>query len=104
MGVSHEFPPKHAATDVSLSLVLHAIVRHRGVRAAAALWVLIYLLALMLAHGSLPFDRPAVAKLPFALQIAAPSITFIEIFALMGLVFLMTRRRSIPDMAARAPE
>jgi hypothetical protein len=59
---------------------------------------------LWLADGSLPFDRPAVAKLPFALQMAAPSITLIEIFVLMALVLLLTRRRFIPDMAARAPE
>jgi hypothetical protein len=104
MSVSNELPPNHAAAKVSLSLVLRAIVRHRGVHAAVAIWILVYLVVLMLADGSLPFDRPAVAKLPFALQIAAPSITFIEIFALMGLVFLITRRRSIPDMAARAPE
>jgi hypothetical protein len=60
--------------------------------------------ALWLADGSLPFDRPAIAHLPVALQMAAPSITLIEIFALMGLTFLVTRKRVIPDMAARAPE
>jgi hypothetical protein len=49
-----------------------------------------YLLVLWLADGSLPFDRPAVAKLPFVLQVAAPSITLIEIFVLMGMVFLLT--------------
>jgi hypothetical protein len=37
-------------------------------------------------------------------QVAAPSITLLEIFVLMGLVFLLTCRRVIPDMAARAPE
>jgi hypothetical protein len=35
---------------------------------------------------------------------AAPSITLVEIFVLMGLVYLLTRRRIIPDMAARVPE
>ena len=46
----------------------------------------------------------AVAQLPFALQMAAPSITLLEIIVLMGLAFLLTRRRVTPDMAARAPE
>jgi hypothetical protein len=84
--------------------MLRAILRHRGTQAAAALWLLGNASVLWLAHGSLPFDRPAVAKLPFILQLAAPSITLLEILVLMGLTLLITRRRVIPDMAARAPE
>jgi hypothetical protein len=83
---------------------LSHLVSHRGVQFAAGLWVLGYVVALLLAHGHLPFDRPAIAQLPFALQMAAPSITLVEIFVLMGLVYLLTRRRIIPDMAARVPE
>ena len=76
----------------------------RGVQTAVAIWVVGYLVVLWLAHGSLPFDRPAVAQLAFASQMAAPIIGMIEIFALMVLAFLLTRRRVIPDIAARAPE
>ena len=83
--------------------VLRAIVSHRGGQTALACWGFGYAIVLWLAQGSLPFDRPAVAQLPFALQMAAPSITLVEIFVLMGLTFLLTRRRVIPDMAARAP-
>lgn len=83
---------------------LRVILNHRGVQAAAVLWVIAYFLVIWLAQGTLPFDRPAVAQLPFSLQIAAPSITLIEIFVLMWLVFLLTRGRVTPDMAARAPE
>ena len=35
---------------------------------------------------------------------AEPTIVLIEIFVLMLLTFLLTRRRVIPDMAARAPD
>jgi len=101
--VSNESSPKHAAAGKPLRAVLRALVGHRGVQATAALWVIGYLLVLWLADGSLPFDRPAVAKLPFLVQVAAPSITLIEIFLLMGMVFLLTRRRVVPDMAGRAP-
>jgi len=83
---------------------LQSIVGHRGVHAAAALWVVSYVVVLWLAHGSLPFDRPAVAHVPFALQMAVPSIVLIEIFVLMVAAFLLTRKRVIPDMAARAPD
>src|SRR5215813_2155756 len=96
--------PTSAPLPVSLWSVLRAVVRHRGVQAAVALWVVAHLIVLWLAHGSLPFDRPAVAHLPFASQIAAPTIGMIEIIALMVVTFLLTRRRVIPDIAARAPE
>jgi hypothetical protein len=104
MSARDQSPPTRAAAVASLGSVLQSIVNHRGVQATAALWVVSYLIVLWLARGSLPFDRPAVAQLPFALQMAAPSITLLEIFVLMGLVFLLTRRRVIPDMNARAPE
>ena len=88
----------------SLSSVLRGIVSHRGVRVAAALWVVGYIIIVWLAHGSLPFDRPAVARLPFAAQLAAPTVGIIEIFVLMLIAFLVTRRRVVPDIAARAPD
>jgi len=86
-----------------VTTVLRTIASHRGVQAAAALWLVATVLVLWLAQGLLPFDRPAVAKFPLAWQVAAPSITLIEILVLMALVFLLTRRRLIPDMASRAP-
>ena len=58
---------------------LRAVLAHRGVQVAAALWVIAYVLVLWLADGVLPFDRPAVAKFPFVTQLAAPSLTMIEI-------------------------
>ncbi|MGO9038866.1 MAG: hypothetical protein ACLQKH_12860 [Steroidobacteraceae bacterium] len=63
-----------------------------------------YVVVLWLARGTLPFDRPAVARLPFALQMAMPTIGMIEVFVLMGLAFLITRTRAIPAMAARVPD
>jgi hypothetical protein len=87
-----------------LGAQLRAILHHRGVQMAAALWIAGNLIALWLARGSLPFDRPAVAQLPFAVQMAAPSVGMIEIFALMLLTIFLTRSRVIPDMLARAPE
>ena len=104
MSVHNELPGEPAISGASLGAVLRTTLRHHGVQATAALWVVGYLVVLWLADGSLPFDRPAVAKLPFALQLAAPSITLIEIFLLMGLVFLLTRRRAVPDLASRAPQ
>jgi hypothetical protein len=92
------------ATSALLSDAVRAIVAHRGVQVAVTLWVVGYLLVLSIAGGALPFDRPAVASLPFAVQLSAPTITLIEILLLMGLVFLLTRRRLVPDIASRVPD
>jgi hypothetical protein len=92
--------PQVAATG---SAGFRAIVMHRGVQATVTLWIVGYLLVFWIAGASLPFDRPAVAALPFALQLAAPSITLIEILVLMALVFPLTRGRVVPDIASRAP-
>jgi len=104
MSIGDQSPAARIAAPASLGSVLRTIVRHRGVQATVVLWVAGYAVVLWLAQGSLPFDRPAIAGLPFALQMAAPSVTLIEIFGLMVLAFLLTRKRVIPDMAARAPE
>jgi hypothetical protein len=88
----------------SLGLALRAVVSHRGVRVVATLWVVGCGVVLWLAQGSLPFDRPAVMALPFSLQLAMPTVGMIEVFVLMVVTFLLTSTRTIPDMAARAPE
>jgi hypothetical protein len=92
------------APSVSLGAALRAVIRHRGVHFTIALWICGIAAALLLAHGSLPFDRPAVAKLPFAALIAGPTVALIEVFVLMVTTFLVTAKRVIPDIAARAPE
>jgi hypothetical protein len=104
MSVSEQSPPTHAVATPPLGSVLGAVFRHRGVQTAVALWIVGNVVVLWLASGSLPFDRPTVARMPFGLQLAAPTIGMIEIFVLMVLVFLLTRKRVIPDMAARAPD
>ena len=104
MTASGESAPTIAPAQAPLSSVLRAIVNHRGVRIAVAAWVIGYVVVLWLARGSLPFDRPAVAHLPFAVQVAQPIIGMIEIFGLMLLAFFLTRKRVVPEMAARAPE
>jgi hypothetical protein len=68
-----------------------------------AVWLGLVALVVLLAQGQLPFDRPALAGLPFAQQVAFPSLGLLEVFLLMGMVWWLTRRRSIPDMTARAP-
>jgi hypothetical protein len=91
-------------TATPLGLAVREVVVHRGVRLAATLWLIGLGVALWLAQGSLPFDRPALAALPFSLQLAMPTIGMIEVFVLMVVTFLLTSARAIPDLAARAPD
>jgi hypothetical protein len=85
-------PPRRARFD--------RLVIGRGV----AGWLVLNLLVLLLAGGFLPFDRPMMAHMPFALQVAMPTLGLVEQLALMGLVWRITRRRAPFDMAARAPD
>lgn len=81
----------------------------RGPRIPAVLWLglAIWLglngLAIWLAGGVLPFDRPNLAALPFTAQMGLPTAGLIEVGLLMAVVWGLTRRRAIPDIAARAP-
>ncbi len=88
---------------ITTAQIATRLARHRLALLAAGAWVGAHLAVLALADGALPFDRPALATAPFAMQMAVPSLGLIEIFGLMALVGWMTRRRAIPDMAARAP-
>ncbi len=67
-------------------------------------WCLLNLAVLWLADGVLPFDRPADVGMPFALQVAMPTLGLVEQLALMAMVWALTRRRTAFDMAARAPD
>ena len=49
-------------------------------------WISLNVAALILAGGYLPFDRPALAGMPFAVQMAIPTVGMIQIFLMMGLV------------------
>jgi len=101
MNAGSKWAPQVAAAS-ALSAAFR-VITHRGVQVAFTLWVIGYLLVFWIAGGSLPFDRPAVATRSFALQLAAPSITLIEILILTGLVFWLSRGRIVPDIARRAP-
>ena len=76
----------------------------RVISAGAAGWLVINASFLRLANGYLPFDRPMIAGMPFAIQTAMPSLGLIEQLALMVLVWGMTRRCAPFDMAERAPD
>ncbi len=80
-----------------------AISLARVLLPALAGWVLLNAAIIRLAHGYLPFDRPAVAHMPFFWQVAMPSLALVEQIALMALVWVMTRNRDHAARFARLP-
>jgi hypothetical protein len=70
-----------------------------------ALWALGTLAIFLLSQGTLPFQLPlyqAKGASYLGPIIGSESTLFIAL-ALIGLIYLVTARRSVPDMAARAP-
>jgi hypothetical protein len=87
-----------------LAALIRNAVLHPAVQAAAGVWIAANVAVILLAGGFLPFDRPTLAHMPFIQQVALPTFGLVEIFVLMSIVYLLTGRRVIPDLAARAPE
>jgi hypothetical protein len=83
---------------------LRRLLAERSVRIAAVAWILATVLVVVIAGGELPFHRPGLHDQPFAIQVASPTVALIEVFALMAIVYWLTRKRVVPDVAARAPE
>jgi hypothetical protein len=75
-----------------LAAIIRSAVLHPAVRVAAALWIVTNVAVVLMAGGVLPFDRPALADMPFVQQVALPSLGLIEVFALMAVVYVLTNR------------
>src|SRR4051812_30032766 len=69
----------------------------------AVAWFGLSGLALLLAGNRLPFDRPSVAGHGVVSQVLDGSLNLLAALLLVGIAWLVTRRRRPPDLAARAP-
>jgi hypothetical protein len=79
------------------------VLRHRAVRFAIAGWLLANLLTLVIAQGSLPFDRPLLENTSFADKLVSVNVSIVEAMGVIGLTVWLTRHRQVPDIAARLP-
>ena len=85
-------------------LRLRDLLARPGVQIALGAWVATNAALIGLGGGHLPFHASKLADPPTAGAVLQTNAMFLEVFALMGLVHLLTRRRPVPDVAARAPE
>jgi len=87
----------------SFSSKLSYLVRQRSFQVALFLWVLVSVAAVVLCHGTMPLQIGPHPGKPVAMVISS-SIALIFLVLEIGLVGLITRRRALPDLGARAPE
>jgi len=104
MGTEMRSQASNATVTSLASRLARNTVLNRSVQVAATLWLAANVAAIFLARGFLPFDRPALAGKSFAFQMTLPTLGLFEIFLLMAVVYGLTSRRSIPDIAGRSPE
>jgi hypothetical protein len=80
------------------------LLAERSVRITIVAWIAAYVVVLLLARGHLPFHRPSQHGVPYGNQVAAPTLALVEVLLLIAVVYALTRKRVVPDVAARAPE
>lgn len=80
------------------------LLRRSSVRIAIIGSLLANVLLLLLGGDHLPFSASPLARATTPESVFNADAMFVEVFALMGLVYFLTRRRKVPDMADRAPE
>jgi len=83
---------------------LGQLLAEPSVRITLIAWLAANLAVVLLARGHLPFERPAVASRSYLAQLAAPNVAMLEVLGLIAVAFALTRKRVIPDVAARAPD
>lgn len=103
MQSDNDIPSAVPSSSATTKSWFAALLSQRSVQITGIVWLVANVLIVVIAHGALPFDRPALAGKSFAYQVVFANLGLVEVFALMGLVYVLTRKRSVPDMAARAP-
>jgi hypothetical protein len=102
-------PPRGGATAGPGSSPPRRPLRSRGLWrrslwVAAALWVAANCWVALTGGDALPFDWPARADRSVAEHLLDVNLGLVQVLLLMGVVYLITRRRTPPDVATRAPD
>jgi hypothetical protein len=79
------------------------LLRARSFQIALLLWAACAVAIFPLSRGTLPFNRPSLTGVEVRLQIYAAIFGWLYALIFVGVTYAVTRRRAIPDMAARAP-
>jgi hypothetical protein len=80
------------------------MLRARSFQIALFLWVAASFAVFPLSGGKFPLNRPALASFPVTFQVIASTVGLAFALLQMTVVYFLTRRRTVPDMAGRAPD
>jgi hypothetical protein len=80
------------------------LLRRRSVHLAALGWIAANALVLAVAGDALPFDWPNVATRTPGGHLVDANLVLVELLLLTALTYWITRKRTLPNMADRAPE
>jgi hypothetical protein len=80
------------------------LLRERSVQLFVAVWVVgSGAVSLLCMGGAFPLNRPVLAGMSVTTQVLLPAAFLAFVLFQMGVVHFLTRRRTVPDLAARAP-
>jgi hypothetical protein len=77
--------------------------RERSLYIAIIAWIACLCAIYPLSRGMLPFNRPNIATLTFPQQMIYQVFQPLVFFFFLAVIYWLTRRRALPDMAGRAP-
>src|SRR5664279_6515788 len=79
------------------------LLKRRSVRLAIGGWLTANVLLIVLGGEHLPFHAHSLTHTSTLDTVLNADAMFLEVFALMIVAYLLTRRRTVPDLASRAP-
>jgi hypothetical protein len=79
------------------------LLRERSFWIAVVIWAGCAAAISPLSHGTLPFHRPVFRGVAYGPQVQLAVFGWLYALVFMGVTYVLTRRRVIPDMGARAP-
>src|SRR5215813_351617 len=78
--------------------------RERSLYLAIVIWIACICAIYPISGGALPFNRPNIGKLSFPQQMVYQVFQPLVFFIFLAVIYWLTRRRAVPDMAQRAPD
>jgi hypothetical protein len=78
--------------------------RERSLYVAVIAWIACLCAIYPLSRGVLPFNRPNISALTFSQQMVYQVFQPLVFFLFLAVIYWLTRRRALPDMAGRAPD
>jgi hypothetical protein len=96
-------PHRQSGPDPTTAHEMRPWWRQWSLLVAAIAWIACIAATYPLSHGALPFNRPSISALSFRAQITYQVFQPVVFFLFLAVIYWLTRRRAVPDMASRAP-